>query len=136
MSQVLPSRTSPAYFLLHLFSFKTASGRPCGHSPYLDDRDAWLEARGQLRQHLPEQLLVLQDLPHLHDPHDRCLVPGGGQMGLREFQALTANSERPEVLSAWGWGVRTGTAARGQAYLPGSHSSITHIKGLWSREPF
>lgn len=45
---------------------------------YLDDRDPRLEPRGQLREHLPEQLLVLQDLPHLHDPHNRCLQNRAG----------------------------------------------------------
>lgn len=46
---------------------------------YLDDRDARLEPGGQLREHLPKQLLVLQDFPHLHDPHDRSLQNRAGK---------------------------------------------------------
>ena len=36
---------------------------------YLDDGDSGLEAGRQLVQDLGQELLVLQDLPHLHDPH-------------------------------------------------------------------
>ena len=38
--------------------------------PYLDDGDARLEARGQLVEDLPQELLVLQLFAHLHDPHN------------------------------------------------------------------
>ena len=41
---------------------------------YLNHWDPRLEPGGQLSQHFSEQLLVLQDLPHLHDPHDGRLV--------------------------------------------------------------
>ena len=36
---------------------------------YLDDWDSGFESRRQLIQDFSQKLLVLQDLPHLHDPH-------------------------------------------------------------------
>lgn len=36
---------------------------------YLDHRDSGFESGRQLVQHFSQKLLVLQDLPHLHDPH-------------------------------------------------------------------
>lgn len=36
---------------------------------YLDDGDSGFESGRQLVQDFSQELLVLQDLPHLHDPH-------------------------------------------------------------------
>lgn len=36
---------------------------------YLDDGDSGFESGRQLVQDFGQKLLVLQDLPHLHDPH-------------------------------------------------------------------
>lgn len=40
---------------------------------YLDDGDSGFESGRQLVQDFSQELLVLQDLPHLHDPHYRSL---------------------------------------------------------------
>lgn len=41
----------------------------CVRVRYLDDGDSGFESGRQLVQDFSEELLVLQDLPHLHDPH-------------------------------------------------------------------
>ena len=40
---------------------------------YLDDGDSGFESGRQLVQNFSQELLVLEDLPHLHDSHYRSL---------------------------------------------------------------
>lgn len=70
---------------------------------YLDDGDSGFESGWQLIEDFSQKLLVLQDLPHLHDPHDGSLQSHKQRVSQSDLQQLKQREEA-RIPTSPGWG--------------------------------